>query len=120
VPLKPQELARKRIALRDASGAREELTLWLSVPYQKETDGVINWHVDWGIIGLLDRAREFVGPTPFDALVANLESMRDHLKSHLRKREIIDLDVEHIQKQAPAAIAEGEAVVTLAGLFGSS
>lgn len=116
--LRPPELARKRIALRDASGAREELTLWLSVPYQKETNGVVQWHVDWGILGLLDRAREFVGETGFDALVSNLDAMRRYLKDYVKGREIVDPDVEELRKQAPEVIAESETIVSISELFG--
>ena len=93
-PVKQPELARKRIVLRDAAGNREELTLWLSVPYQKDDDGVTNWHVNWGILGLLDQARNLVGNTAFDALVCNLDGMRHYLKDYVKKRQIIDPDMK--------------------------
>lgn len=115
--MRPVELARKRIFLRDKAGSREEMTLWLSVPYQKVTDGATNWHVDWGIIGLLDQARGLVGPTAFDALAVNLAGMKGYLKNFLKGREIIDADVEALIEQHPNA-GLGTPVVTISELFG--
>jgi len=111
------EFLRKRIFLQSESGARRELTLWLGTPYQKEVNGIANWHVDWGIIGLLDRARELVGLTAFDAMVANLDGMKQYLKPFAKGHEIVDADLEALSNQNPNA-GLGNGVVTISELFG--